>query len=64
MFYILYLNFNNKFSILCNIVNFKSTEPNNDSPLNGDAAALWPNQETYKSVLLEKYEKDVRSKQS
>lgn len=39
-------------------------EPNNDSPLNGDAAALWSNQETYKSVLLEKYEKDVRSKQS
>jgi ubiquitin-conjugating enzyme E2 C len=40
------------------------TEPNNDSPLNADAAALWANQETYKSVLLEKYEKDVRSKQS
>lgn len=39
-------------------------EPNNDSPLNGDAAALWPNQEAYKTVLLEKYEKDVRSKQS
>ncbi|XP_048744495.1 ubiquitin-conjugating enzyme E2 C-like [Ostrea edulis] len=39
-------------------------EPNNDSPLNADAAALWTNQETYKSVLLEKYEKDVRSKQS
>jgi ubiquitin-conjugating enzyme E2 C len=31
-------------------------EPNNDSPLNVNAAELWPNQEVYKKVLLEKYQ--------
>ena len=31
-------------------------EPNNDSPLNGYAAALWENQEEYKKVLLKKYQ--------
>jgi ubiquitin-conjugating enzyme E2 C len=31
------------------------SEPNNDSPLNGTAAALWDNQEEYKRVLLKKY---------
>lgn len=30
-------------------------EPNNDSPLNGQAAQLWSNQEEYKRVLLQKY---------
>merc|ERR1711998_362281 len=30
-------------------------EPNNDSPLNGYAAALWDNQEEYKRVLIKKY---------
>lgn len=31
-------------------------EPNNDSPLNTQAAALWVNQTLYKKTLLEKYE--------
>jgi ubiquitin-conjugating enzyme E2 C len=31
-------------------------EPNNDSPLNGQAAALWENQEEYKRVLRKKYQ--------
>jgi len=32
------------------------SEPNNDSPLNAQAAELWTNQEMYKKVLLEKYQ--------
>ena len=35
---------------------FIRLEPNNDSPLNVNAAELWPNQEVYKKVLLEKYQ--------
>lgn len=30
-------------------------EPNNDSPLNGHAAALWANQDEYRVVLEKKY---------
>ena len=30
-------------------------EPNNESPLNGYAAALWANQDEYKKVLQKKY---------
>jgi len=33
-------------------------EPNNESPLNGHAAQLWPNQEVYKKLVLEKYQRD------
>ena len=33
-------------------------EPNNDSPLNGYAAALWANQTEYKNVLLEAYNRN------
>lgn len=40
------------------------SEPNIDSPLNSHAAELWQNQEAYKAYLLQKYEQDVRSKQS
>ena len=36
------------------------TEPNNDSPLNAQAAELWSNQEVYKRVLLEKYQRDTK----
>lgn len=39
-------------------------EPNIDSPLNLRAAELWPNQAEYKTQLLDKYEQEVRSKQS
>jgi len=35
-------------------------EPNNDSPLNVHAAELWTNQELYKKVLLEKYQRDTK----
>lgn len=35
-------------------------EPNNDSPLNTQAAGLWSNQVAYKKVLLEKYEADAK----
>ncbi|CAH1779808.1 unnamed protein product [Owenia fusiformis] len=38
-------------------------EPNNDSPLNIQAAELWDNQVAYKKVLLEKYNKDVKQKE-
>eukprot|EP00052_Salpingoeca_macrocollata_P001455 m.25668 g.25668 ORF g.25668 m.25668 type:complete len:127 (-) comp11406_c0_seq2:81-461(-) len=38
-------------------------EPNNDSPLNGHAAALWSNQAAYKEHLLRQYEQDVLSKE-
>jgi ubiquitin-conjugating enzyme E2 C len=31
------------------------SDPNNDSPLNVQAAQLWASQQHYKSVLLEKY---------
>jgi len=31
-------------------------EPNNDSPLNAQAAELWANQVEYKKVLLKKYQ--------
>merc|ERR1711988_935490 len=34
------------------------SEPNNDSPLNGYAAALWDSQEEFKKTLLRKYEED------
>ncbi|KAK3086261.1 hypothetical protein FSP39_015886 [Pinctada imbricata] len=39
-------------------------EPNNDSPLNVRAAELWSNQVAYKKLLLEKYDKEVRNKDS
>jgi ubiquitin-conjugating enzyme E2 C len=35
-------------------------EPNNDSPLNVQAAELWSDQELYKKVLLEKYQRDTK----
>jgi ubiquitin-conjugating enzyme E2 C len=35
-------------------------EPNNDSPLNVQAAELWADQELYKKVLLEKYQRDTK----
>lgn len=35
-------------------------EPNNDSPLNVNAAQLWQNQEEYKRVLLKKYREDTK----
>jgi ubiquitin-conjugating enzyme E2 C len=38
-------------------------EPNVDSPLNTHAAQLWSDQEAYKAVLVEKYEKEVASKE-
>ncbi|KAJ1911724.1 Ubiquitin-conjugating enzyme E2 C [Mycoemilia scoparia] len=34
-------------------------EPNPDSPLNGQAARLWENQEEYKKVLLKHYKDNV-----
>ncbi len=37
-------------------------EPNNESPLNTHAADLWSNQAVYKKVLMDKYNKEVRSK--
>jgi len=37
-------------------------DPNNDSPLNGNAAELWKNQEKYKEVLLQKYKEATESK--
>lgn len=33
-------------------------EPNNESPLNAQAADMWSNQAEYKKVLLEKYKKN------
>jgi len=36
------------------------TEPNNESPLNVQAAELWSNQDVYKRVLLEKYQRDTK----
>ena len=38
-------------------------EPNNDSPLNVQAAELWENQAAYKKVLSERYQRDVTSKE-
>lgn len=38
-------------------------EPNNDSPLNGHAAALWNNQLAYKEHLLKHYEDNVSAKE-
>jgi len=35
-------------------------DPNNDSPLNGYAAALWDNQEEYRNTNLRKYEEDKK----
>lgn len=37
-------------------------EPNNDSPLNGHAAALWANQSEYKAHLLKHYATEVTDK--
>eukprot|EP00270_Netrium_digitus_P003536 TRINITY_DN14118_c0_g1_i1.p1 TRINITY_DN14118_c0_g1~~TRINITY_DN14118_c0_g1_i1.p1 ORF type:complete len:172 (-),score=19.05 TRINITY_DN14118_c0_g1_i1:187-702(-) len=34
-------------------------EPNNDSPLNAQAAALWPHQREYRDILLKKRESEV-----
>jgi ubiquitin-conjugating enzyme E2 C len=34
-------------------------DPNLDSPLNGHAATLWPNEQEYKKLLLEKYREDA-----
>jgi len=35
-------------------------EPNTNSPLNVEASQLWSNQEAYKKLLLEKYEKESK----
>lgn len=35
-------------------------EPNNDSPLNAQAAGLWSNQAEYKRVLLQKYSEHAK----
>mmetsp|Transcript_12527 Transcript_12527/g.43499 ORF Transcript_12527/g.43499 Transcript_12527/m.43499 type:complete len:370 (+) Transcript_12527:970-2079(+) len=35
-------------------------DPNNDSPLNGQAAMLWANQEEYARVLHKKYKEEAR----
>eukprot|EP00656_Telonema_subtile_P028409 TRINITY_DN3083_c0_g1_i2.p1 TRINITY_DN3083_c0_g1~~TRINITY_DN3083_c0_g1_i2.p1 ORF type:complete len:188 (-),score=35.77 TRINITY_DN3083_c0_g1_i2:284-847(-) len=35
-------------------------DPNNESPLNGYAAALWDNQTEFRSTLLRKYEEDQK----
>jgi ubiquitin-conjugating enzyme E2 C len=35
-------------------------EPNNESPLNGYAAALWENQEEYKKILHKKYQENPK----
>ena len=35
-------------------------EPNTNSPLNVEASQLWSNQEAYKKILLEKYEKESK----
>ena len=35
-------------------------EPNNESPLNGDAATLWTNKEAYKKQLLSTYKADAK----
>lgn len=49
------------FSLSCNVLNSSNNkcwtagEPNNDSPLNTQAAKLWDNQEEYKRVLQKKY---------
>merc|ERR1711944_397138 len=39
-------------------------EPNNDSPLNTQAANLWANQTAYKKHLHEKYEKEAKKASS
>lgn len=39
-------------------------EPNVSSPLNGYAAEIWSNQDLYRKVLLEKYEKQGKTKES
>lgn len=39
-------------------------EPNVSSPLNGYAAEIWSNQALYQKVLLEKYEKQAKAKDS
>lgn len=36
-------------------------DPNNDSPLNTQAANLWVNQEEYRKVLKKKYEESLKS---
>ncbi|GIX99216.1 ubiquitin-conjugating enzyme E2 C [Caerostris darwini] len=36
------------------------SEPNIESPLNLQAAQMWKDQTTYRAVLVEKYENDVR----
>jgi len=36
------------------------SDPNNDSPLNGYAAALWESQDEFKKTLLRKYEEDKK----
>jgi ubiquitin-conjugating enzyme E2 C len=35
-------------------------EPNNQSPLNAQAAQLWENQEEYKKTLHKKYRDDTK----
>ncbi|KJE96553.1 ubiquitin-conjugating enzyme E2 [Capsaspora owczarzaki ATCC 30864] len=37
-------------------------EPNNESPLNGQAAGLWANQEEFKKLLLQKYNENANKK--
>lgn len=39
-------------------------EPNNDSPLNTQAAHLWANQTVYKKHLHEKYAQDTKKANS
>ena len=39
-------------------------EPNNDSPLNTQAATLWSNQGAYKRLLHEKYDAEAKKSSS
>lgn len=55
-------------TILCDSVDtdsdcFLSLEPNNDSPLNFQAAELWKNQTKYKKHLIEEYNRAVSHNQ-
>ena len=38
-------------------------DPNNDSPLNMQAAQLWANQVAYKQVLLDKFQEASKSQE-
>ena len=60
---VVFNNIKNLIYIICFSI-LSLGEPNNDSPLNTQAATLWSNQGAYKRLLHEKYDAEAKKSSS